>query len=663
MDDYRRALRLTRDVLIHAERMDQPLLWALTARMRGEILRVLGRTNEARALLEQFKRRVPMDSPCGRADALDLIGRQSFELRREDHTLVEARTALHEAIALYRNVCPKPRRLAFSLAYLGALELSTGNIRRAAENLAASRAAHARPGVGLLLAQRELAAEIALRRRQFRDAVEAFGHLEASARRLIRPRSQWPGALGRGKALEKLGRYDEALAAYQQAEDLLERHGTMAPFGGGRESFLRTREESAARLINLLLHQGKIREAAAAARRSRRRRRRVLAALHGSARLEAAPEDAREKWYRAASAHRQHRAQRESEALEDWRLSRSKLEQRRAEQVRTEDQAQRMLDEALAALGSSASRPVEPPAVPPGELWVTYHPTPRGWVAFAFARQRISFHSLGKVTVDNRSPADLAGMLLRPLSTELKQAERIRFLPYGSLNAVDFHSLPFEGQPLIASKAVAYSVDVTPAPSVPEPRAHPRALIVDPHDDLSVSLHEANQVQTRLQSEDWQVQRLHGRRASPRVVHDALAGPGVDLLHYAGHARFSGLDGWQSRLGTQSRSLLTVGDILLLPRTPTQVVLNGCETAATSRVRGAAGLGLAQAFIIAGSHWAIAAVRPVRDHHAEALITELYAGATPGRLWDAPELLRRAQLKVRAERPLEDWASFRVLVP
>jgi CHAT domain-containing protein len=135
------------------------------------------------------------------------------------------------------------------------------------------------------------------------------------------------------------------------------------------------------------------------------------------------------------------------------------------------------------------------------------------------------------------------------------------------------------------------------------------------------------------------------------------------MLQYAGHASFAGLDGWESHLGLEANSLLTVGDILTLPEAPAYVVLSGCETAATAAERGASGLGLAQAFVLAGARWVVASTRPVKDVDASAIVTALYAGRAVLPDAEIAAQLRAAQTKLIAAVPAVDWASFRVIVP
>jgi CHAT domain-containing protein len=90
-------------------------------------------------------------------------------------------------------------------------------------------------------------------------------------------------------------------------------------------------------------------------------------------------------------------------------------------------------------------------------------------------------------------------------------------------------------------------------------------------------------------------------------------------------------------------------------------VLSGCETGAQRSATGAPGLGLAEAFIAAGTRAVIGASRTVRDDDAEALHLALLP-ALAAHPADAASALRDAQLSVRKSHPSADWSAFRAFV-
>ncbi len=100
-----------------------------------------------------------------------------------------------------------------------------------------------------------------------------------------------------------------------------------------------------------------------------------------------------------------------------------------------------------------------------------------------------------------------------------------------------------------------------------------------------------------------------------------------------------------------------MGDVLALSRVPREVVLAACDSATTADVQ-VAGLGLGQAFVIAGATAVVASTRPVGDKLAARIFSTFHG--SPG---DAAERLRGASLAALDDDPGADVSSFRVLVP
>jgi len=109
-------------------------------------------------------------------------------------------------------------------------------------------------------------------------------------------------------------------------------------------------------------------------------------------------------------------------------------------------------------------------------------------------------------------------------------------------------------------------------------------------------------------------------------------------------------------------SALTPGDILALPRVPALVALFGCETGRESANGTSDSLGIAHAFLTAGTSGVIATSRAVDDALARTSAAKLYPRlGAPGPL-DAAGALRGALMAVRAQSPGADWSAFRALV-
>ena len=648
--DYRRSLAETERSMQHSERLDVSVMWLAASGIRLRILIWLGRRAEARALLDALEHRIPASPLCQRAPFLATQSRDRFVLSESRTDTVRALEMMRASVKLQRKDCPDPLRLAGALPVMGQMHLALGDVDAARAALRDGRQAHPHPRAPALFRQQHLEAEIALYTGNLVRAAAAFARLQRLGEALGRRDEQRLGLIGRGRTLEALGQIDQAIRQYQRAEAIIDDTASFVPLGSGRALFLGRKTESTERLVDLLIRAGRPRDALVVARRSRTR---SAAWLQWSVRLEAASDDVRRQWYEAVADIRAERRGREDDAIEEWKLSVSAATRLQKARVAREKAIRERLDHALAALGSRVPMTGERQALRPAhdELIALYHPIPTGWALFVLDDDRLSVTRLPRATHGAR--------LLAPMVGALRTSRTVRFLLSGSLAEVDMHALPFDGRPLQASVAVSYGLDM---PHVSDRTVMPeRALIVAPHNDLLRTHREANLAARQLERVGRTVTRLHGMNATSTAIQHALSSH-VSLFHYAGHARYLGLDGWESYLGRENQRLLTIGDIVMLSNAPKEVVLTGCETAEASSPNGTPGLSLAQAFVIAGSKSVIAAVRPIKDRDGHLIARALYdaRGRRPNA--PGPELLHEAQKDLLKRRVDADWAAFRALV-
>jgi CHAT domain-containing protein len=256
------------------------------------------------------------------------------------------------------------------------------------------------------------------------------------------------------------------------------------------------------------------------------------------------------------------------------------------------------------------------------------------------------------------APAQATERLLLPIRTRLERAQRLRVMAYGALRAIDFHALPWDGQPLAARLPVEYPLDLPGKAPAGDPSSI-ALVITDPTLDLESARAENEVVVRALRDHAWSVSVLDGPRATSAAVLAALSQ--ARLLHYAGHGVFAGREGWQSALPLANGGHLAIGDVLASTGVPARVVLSGCETARSAEDAPTESLGLAQSFIVAGAEFVIAPVRPVDDALAARMSAALYGGlAVTGAVAPAV-VLREAQLGLRDKSPDADWSAFRVV--
>jgi tetratricopeptide (TPR) repeat protein len=659
--DLGSALQRFTEAELLAERLGIGRLHRAVQQVLATTLQALGRDAESLALLEKLREGMDADaSPCDKADLLTNIGWGLLLAREAGGTpRGEPLPPLEDALSLYRGECANPDDEANVLVNLALADLQAGRADAAGARLTEARRARAEPGTRLALWWLDIEGRIQLSAGRAREAQRLFARLAEVAEASASPEARWRAALGRALAAEQLGDMRTALAAYAQAEALLDGESLRVPLMEGRHGFLRERERGSRAYVALAVRAGHLAEALEVARRARGR---VLEAVRLSDRVTRLPAAERARWDAAISAYRQEREVLDGEAAQDWRLPADRLAEIRQARRQREERLRALLEEAFSLLepataGHSTRGVLPRPA--PDELWLVYYPAPRGWIGFAADARSVTARFLEPVTPDAQ-PATLAAALLDPFRKEIAAARRLTFVPYGALRAVDFHALPFEGDALVAGRPVAYALDLgRPASASAGGQERTALIVADPEGNLPLAREEARLVREALK-EDWQVQVQSGPAASGVAVRAALER--AELFHYAGHGRFAGLGGWESSMPLHE-GRLTVGDVLALRRVPSWVVLSGCETARASQESPVEGMGLAQAFLAAGAQGGVAAWRVVDDAQAMALMRTLYRHGGPGTSTGLPEALRQAQLELRARRPDADWAAFRALVP
>jgi CHAT domain-containing protein len=390
----------------------------------------------------------------------------------------------------------------------------------------------------------------------------------------------------------------------------------------------------------------------------------VLRQLAHADRLASLPPDRRAQWARLLMEYQDRRAALEERAKADRRLPTDQFLHAQAVRKAEAEGVKKLLDQAFQLFEDPArqSQEAPPPRPRPGELILAYHPLSHEWVGFAADGKTVTARHIElPADVLSLPKKELARRLLLPFRAAIRKAERIRVLASGQLQSVDFHELPFDRDILLASVPVVYGLDL-PVSASPARAQERRALLVaDPHDDLPGAVDEVRQVGKILKSASrpWITEELKGAEASAAAVQSRLVA--ADLLHYAGHGTFSGFGGWESSLLLAEETKLTLGDLLALKRVPAWVVLSSCDTGRSSNETPVSGLGLAHAFLLAGSREAVASTRLADDREVPAFFADLY------RRWDhEPDLavaLQGAQLAWRKQSPKADWKSFRLFVP
>jgi CHAT domain-containing protein len=658
--DYRSALKQLRKADLLAERVGMAGYRWDAEQVLARILQDLGRSQEASQRFARLLTDLQPRNPCDLGTLLTNAGWARLRAREAGETAEDPTSTFEQARAQFdeHRCLPGERlnaRLNLALAHQQASRWLAA--RRA---LRETRMLAVTPNLRQRLWWDDLEARMAIAEGHPERALGLYEKLERTAALGLSLEGRLRALLGQANSRLALGQRAAAIAALAEADRRIDEQSWLIPAHEGRDTFLAQREAVTRLYLELLLAGGRREEAFSLARRARSRLLRQLTVTDRLTQL--APEE-RRRWEAALSSYSTLRGAVDRQAAEEWQLAKDEVRRAHEAQAARLAAAQDALDRALASLGDPGklgNTHLSPPRQ--GEVILAYHPLRQGWVGFAATQRGIDVATFDLPDGELSDP-ELTGLLLAPFSDSIRSAERVRVLPYGRLRAVDFHALPFEGEPLLARHIVVYSLDL-PTRSSPALPGRPIALLVsDPEGDLPAARQEAATVATTVRGwgSRWGFKPLNGPKAQAGAVRAAL--PAAGLFHYAGHGVFAGFAGWSSALPLADGSRLTLGDVLALRRAPAWVVLSACDAGRSSEEAPGEGIGLANAFLLAGSQGVVAARRPVADRSTRDLMRELYRGWQPGK--DLARQLQRTQLAQRLIDPSANaaWASFRLLVP
>jgi tetratricopeptide (TPR) repeat protein len=672
--DYRSALESLRQASDLAERVGLFKSRLDSEQVRARLLQEVGRSKEALGIFASLPALLDLAKlngtagPCDEASLLINEAWSSLLAGEGGERTEDPIPALKRAENLYDGPCPQPAqqlnvRLNLALAYQQAQRLTAA---RKALNEAKAPALASHVKLDERLWWLDLEGRQAIATGDPGGALAFYDRLAVLAREAQSTEGGFRAAVGRAHAQEKLGRPAEAIASFQQADRFIDEETLHIPAYEGRDSFVAQRELEMRRYLQLLLDHRLQHDAFDLVRRDRSRLLRQLAVRDRLANL---TDEEKQRWERSLSNYWALRAVIDHEAAQEGLLPGDELKLALERKTAQLDKARKELDLAMAELSDPRTLEEGRPSPPaPGEVILAYHPLPQGWVGFAADStgiQAVATFDLPENALAHprelQSLAALAPRLLGPpFEAVIQRARLVRVLPFGPLRLVDFHALPFAQATLLAKVPVVYGLDL-PTHLSTAPAGRPVALLVaNPENNLPEAEKESKIVADTVRGwgRGWNPERLDNQDASEEAVRQALLG--ADLFDFAGHGVFEE-SGWDSALLLAAGSRLTPRDLLTLKRVPSWVVLSTCGGGLSSKEAPGEGIGLAQAFLLAGSRAVVASTRPVRDTEARAFVEELYRRWKPG--MDLAQPFQRAQLACRQRNPAGDWASFRLFEP
>lgn len=601
------------------------------------VLTGVGDASSAARILEQVVQRTT--APCERAATQLNLGWALINAGRP------AAAVLEEAIGTLEATCPDQRtELARALVDLISEKARNGGdpvaLRRLLAKAEGALAAPARLDAAYLDLARGHLAEAAA---EWESAEAAWAGLERRARVMDDAGLGWEAAFGRARVALARGDREAALQHAVSAERALAEAAGGAAWADGRVGSLARRSETTWLLLDLLAGSGRAAEALVVGREAARRPFTQVPRASGRS------ADVLE----AASRLRARRTELDAALELAWQAGSPRA---RHEHDAVVAELRAKLREAV----SDHARSLGPPAVlspiPADTVLLVLVPgvAGGGW-ALGATSDRVVALPLPPDLTPRSAPARLGAELLAPLRDLGGSATRLALLPLGAWRRLDVHALGWEGAPVAARFATTYVMEVG-APDLTASGPGRGALIVaDPSGNLPGARREARQVGERLRRGGGKVTVLAQLDAGPAAVRAGLKD--ASLFVYAGHATWRGGEGFDSSLELADGELL-VSEIVSLDAAPRVVVLGGCETSRGAKLPDAGGIGLAQAFVLAGSRAVLATERPVPDDLAAAA-TASYV-EHPAAQTDPAVAYRDTLAGLVARFPERDWATFRM---
>lgn len=662
-------------------RLDLQGQLAYIVEQQRELLAMLGRYEEAKKYLDRAK---PDDTnACARARYYNNLGWYRLLVGREEYR--GAKVDLDKARRLFSAECDNKRELRNVLTNLAALALDLGELGDAERHLKEARDAYPKAPARMVAEWELIDARLHLERGQIEDAEASFRDVRELSKAAGLPDYALDAELGLAESLERSHLPMEALKAYAEADDQLDRWSQLIPFGSGKQSFFLRHRQGVERYLGLLFEQAAhadggrdawVRRMACVARRSQSR---TLASMEWAHRLTRAPSRHADV-ARAAETLQKTRDALAAEAAEAHRLPSSAQRQKMMKElIARAAKAAGALDEIVSRVvgarpipsceGDASRGLVEPGA---SEVTLTYHPVGGDqWIGMAVSRsiavaERFSFDPHPEkiklptdLGVRERWRAEMGAKLLSPFTGAFgDDIERVRIFAAEPVGLVDIHDLPLDGpDDTLASRfSVSYGVDL--AGLAPAPRAKRALLVAVPTPELTMPPREVAHVREALERAGWSVRALVGEEATLAAVLRELAEPGLELFHYAGHGAAEGVDGWESHVMLAQNGWLSVPDVTALPRAPRLVVLSSCDAANAKDHVYVDGPSLAHAFLVAGAERVIGSPHRNNDATTMQVMKELYRNHLPALAADPSPALRDSFHVLAARPDMKNVSTF-----
>lgn len=597
---------------------------------------------------------------------LNIVGRPAEALKHFESALKIWRTTERRA------------QIGWTLNYLGILHMRERRSEAAAiaalrEALHVARELNERQLEGFVLGNQ---GDVAFNAGRWREALERYDESLAIARAGAGPSVEYQALWGRGMALRRLGRLDEAITSLGASAAIVDDFRANVSSDSSKIAFMDTKQEVFLELAAALVEAGRVRDSFEAAEAARAR---ALADLLNDRflKMRAADREAFQSLREAIASKASDAAIGESFA---------KLRQHNRELASLVDAEALGAAEAVAIAQRLGGATIVEYLVTTDAL-LTWVVNPEGirvartpiqatslaeYVRSAAAAAKVSpaSRARGATGALTRDLQRLHELLIEPVTEWLPRdpAVPLLIIPHGPLLLLPFGMLADEaGSPLLERHTLASA----PAVSVfrfmrDEPsgtRLGPALVVADPVppadaplERLLAAQQEGRTVQRRLGRS--RVTLLTGAAASESAVKRAMGSS--RLVHLATHGLVSEQRPLASSLllaeGEGEDGYLRADEVFGLELNADLVVLSGCSTG-LGRLSGDGMLGLARSFLYAGTQSLIVSYWDISDVATVYLMDRFYAAL--GRGLRKAAALRVAQLEARRRYPHPSyWAGF-----
>lgn len=649
------ALLHLKQAIVRAERLDLHSDELAAKKQLAVILHSLGRHDEATLLQGQLVADSIDTSPCLRLG--NLISLTWFLLNGETPSPEPLGNVLQRVESALAS-CPDPakrRNHQLNLVYDALRHRRWGAARQLLEQLASLAGGKD----NRLITWEELfRGQLSAAERHWPDALSHFARSEALALASGERALVHAARLARSHVLEAQGDLAGALQSLEEVEAIADELVRGVPLGEGQQMFALQLEGGTQSSIEVLLRRG---QPARAARAARRGRLRLLGATWRASRIQALRGPRRAEWEQAMSDYRTKKAELDQIAARDWELSKAELDAAIREREVLLQQLRNAIGRAQAILDSRETGPVVTNGAFARPTLVIGRDS-KQWHAFVGVGNDWQVFGLG--TVDEHATTGEWGRALAPafdhipgLGVACGAPCSLGIIVHPLIETLDVHALDYRDAPVLSRVPVTYLLDdwSNSTERAPLQRLTSTLIVGDPNGDLPVARDEARAV-ANLGLTARQTTLLGGD-----ATRGALLGvwANVDLFHFSGHARFGGLDGFESSLRLANDEQLSLADALTAAGSPRFAVLSACD-AGRARSDSEGGLGMSHALIAAGSQAVLAPSRVVPDTFAARFTASLYGAMHGYSVDDWASGVKTASLRLREESPDSDWSTYRV---